>query len=101
MDVVRNRLRQFYVESFTKMLKVRITSKNSILYMVQGGESKVIAKFGYAVSAVMAEKLIESCKEKVIQMMVDEEMAKLDSAAAGVSNTSEKANGTELPFMDI
>lgn len=101
MDVVRNRLRQFYVESFAKMLKARITTKNSILYMVQGGESKVIARFSASVSADMAGKLLESCKEKVIQMMADEEMAKLDSAAEVVSNTSEKPVETELPSMDI
>ena len=79
MDAVRERLRQFYVESFTKMLKVRITTKNSILYMVQGGESKVIARFSSAIPAAMVERLLESCKQGVISMMTDEEMDKLDS----------------------
>jgi hypothetical protein len=101
MDVVREKLRSFYVESFSKMLKVRTTTKNSILYMVQGGESKVIARFNVDVHPGMDVALLESCKARVIDMLADEEMDKLDKAAASVQEKFDKSPDSEFPLLDI
>lgn len=78
MDAVRERLRQFYAESITRMLKVRKTSANRILTIVQGDESMTIAKFNAEVNPDLADQLMDQCKARVIEVMADREMAKLD-----------------------
>lgn len=80
MDQIREKLRSFYAESLAKSLKVRRTSANRILSMVQGDESVVIAKFNAEVDPGIADVLVTQCMDKVLDLMVDREMGRLDGS---------------------
>ena len=83
-DLLRQRLRKFYADTFVKALRIGRTSTNIIVYFYIEGKRKVVGRFPLDAGVEIAEKLAGICKQAALDIVVDDEMDKLEDKKSEV-----------------
>jgi hypothetical protein len=77
MDVLREKLREFYQKQYAEQLSVRKTASNYLLVEKKGGKKAILAKFSIAGLGEHAWDMADHAKSTLANEMAEEEMKKL------------------------
>lgn len=103
MDVLKEKLREFYQKQYAESLLVRKTASNYLLVEKRDGKKSILARFNIAgLGEGVALILAHDARGKAAKLKADHEMAVLEGSVPSPAKDvlPPDAEGMEMPLKD-